>query len=81
MSTFESGEPMTELGGPRIWGGAPVHSHSFGRDHNDKRFQLSSVHSIAIAWSYPVGVGARRSSNTRGIAASERIIINLKSLI
>jgi threonine/homoserine/homoserine lactone efflux protein len=41
----------------------------------------SALHSIAIAWSFAASVGARRSSRTRGIAASDRIIISLKSSI
>ena len=39
----------------------------------------NAVYSITIAWSLSPDVGALRSSRTRGIAASERIIINLKS--
>jgi hypothetical protein len=39
----------------------------------------NAVHSITIAWSLSPEVGALRSSRTRGMAASERIIINLKS--
>jgi|SRR5947209_8120256 len=41
----------------------------------------AAVHSITIAWSFPSADGALRSSRTSGIAASERIIINLKSSI
>jgi len=39
----------------------------------------NAVHSIAIAWSFSADVGARLSSRTSGTAASERIIISLKS--
>src|SRR5277367_5727297 len=52
------------------------------------RFQAASaivghaaVHSMTIAWSFPSADGARGSSRTSGIAASDRIIINLKSSI
>src|ERR1700686_3310583 len=38
-------------------------------------------HSITIAWSFSADAGALRSSRMSGMAASERIIINLKSSI
>jgi hypothetical protein len=41
----------------------------------------NAAHSITIAWSSPLAAGALRSSRTSGIAASERIIISLKSLM
>ena len=37
------------------------------------------VHSITIAWSFSADAGACLSNRTSGMAASERIIINLKS--
>jgi hypothetical protein len=39
----------------------------------------NAAHSITIAWSLSPDAGALRSSRTRGMAASARIIINLKS--
>src|ERR1700716_3871078 len=39
----------------------------------------NAVHSITIAWSFSADAGACLSSRTSGMAASERIIINLKS--
>jgi hypothetical protein len=41
----------------------------------------NAVRSITIAWSLPSADGALRSRRIRGIAASERIIISLKSSI
>jgi hypothetical protein len=38
-----------------------------------------TVHSITIAWSFSADAGACLSRRTSGMAASERIIINLKS--
>ncbi len=54
---------------------------SFRLGRLQRPLEGNAFHSITIAWSSPSADGALRSSRTRGIAASERIIINLKSLI
>jgi len=62
-------------GGRSVWQAWSVETN---RKANGRR---KAAHSITMAWSPADGAAARRSSNSRGIAASERIIINLKSSI
>src|SRR5712671_5895592 len=69
------GEQLGPLRGKHVLGQTPAARADQGvRPFNSSRtFSHSTFHSIAIAWSFAVSVGARRSSSTRGIAASERI--------